>query len=483
MRAEELLQRYQAGERDFQGIEIRYSGAIQNVDLSRADFSNANLQECGFFGSANFNSATLRNTILGVNLRRASFRFSDLQGAVLCQKFLGAHKFQNQSSCLIETDLTSANLAQADLRAVNLQCAILTGASLVSADLRGADLRRVNLQNADLTNANLAEASLCYANLTGALLTDANISDAKLAGTVLPDGTISPNETLSMVEAKVAHFKTNGCKPLFEIRDGSRTASKFAGHPWLGTDETWPICPHCQEPMQFFLQLNLDQLPTALASQFGKGLLQLFYCTSEARCEVDYEGWQPFSDCQFLRIVQPDDTCSAIEIPEILADACTQRIENQFQPQIILKWQPITDYPDWAEVESAEVSVTRDELIQAATAPIRFSADGVEDFSDFMYLDGAGRQRREQSQRQQIMNNFMEDAAMFPAEGDKLAGWPYWIQDVEYPKCPTCDRLMDTLIFEFASDDHVPYLWGDVGTGYILQCPEHKEQVAFLWQC
>ena len=77
----------------------------------------------------------------------------------------------------------------------------------------------------------------------------------------------------------------------------------------------------------------------------------------------------------------------------------------------------------------------------------------------------------------------MLDAAMIPFEGDKLAGWPYWVQDVEYPKCPTCDRLMDTLIFEFASDDHVPYLWGDVGTGYILQCPDHKDQVAFLWQC
>ena len=47
MKAEELLQRYQAGERDFQGIEIRYSGAIQNVDLSRANFSNANLITSG----------------------------------------------------------------------------------------------------------------------------------------------------------------------------------------------------------------------------------------------------------------------------------------------------------------------------------------------------------------------------------------------------------------------------------------------------
>ncbi|MEM6435512.1 MAG: pentapeptide repeat-containing protein [Cyanobacteria bacterium P01_D01_bin.115] len=485
MKAEELLLRYQDGERNFQGVELRYSDKFRHVNLSRANFSNAHFSNCGL-REANFDHAILRNATINANLRRASFRFADLQGASFCQEFHGANAFHNRSSCLKEADLTSASLAQADLRAVKFQNATLADTSLVSADLRGADLRRANLQNADLTNANLAEASLCYANLTGALLAGANITGAKLAGATLPDGTVSQHEALSMVEAKVERFKNTAWKPLVEIRDGELTASKFAGKPWLGADETWPICPHCQEPMQFFLQLNLDQLPTALASQFGKGLLQLFYCTSEARCEVDYEGWQPFSDCQFLRIVQPDSASSTLEIPEILADARAQRLENQFQPQIIVKWQPMTDYPDWAEVEPAEVSVTRDELIQAATDPIRFSADGVEDFSDFiyfMYLDGAGRQRREQSQRQQIMNNFMEDAAMFPAEGDKLAGWPYWIQDVEYPKCPTCDRLMDTLIFEFASNDHVPYFWGDVGAGYILQCPEHKEQVAFLWQC
>lgn len=42
---------------------------------------------------------------------------------------------------------------------------------------------------------------------------------------------------------------------------------------------------------------------------------------------------------------------------------------------------------------------------------------------------------------------------------------------------------MNKIIFEFASDDNIPYLWGDAGTGYFLQCLEHKKQVTFLWQC
>ena len=68
-------------------------------------------------------------------------------------------------------------------------------------------------------------------------------------------------------------------------------------------------------------------------------------------------------------------------------------------------------------------------------------------------------------------------------EKDKLAGYPRWVQDPQYPNCPLCDRSMERLIFEFASDDNIPFLWGDGGTGYFLQCPKHKEQVAFLWQC
>ena len=39
---------------------------------------------------------------------------------------------------------------------------------------------------------------------------------------------------------------------------------------------------------------------------------------------------------------------------------------------------------------------------------------------------------------------------------------------------------MDRLIFEFASDDNIPYLWGDVGTGYFLQCREHLDRFDHL---
>ena len=38
-------------------------------------------------------------------------------------------------------------------------------------------------------------------------------------------------------------------------------------------------------------------------------------------------------------------------------------------------------------------------------------------------------------------------------------------------------------IFQLDSEDHVPFMFGDVGTGHITQCPEHLEVVAFGWAC
>ena len=68
------------------------------------------------------------------------------------------------------------------------------------------------------------------------------------------------------------------------------------------------------------------------------------------------------------------------------------------------------------------------------------------------------------------------------APGDKLAGWPHWIQGAEYPVCPQCSQRMG-LVFQLDSNDHLPFMFGDMGTGHITQCPAHKDIVAFGWAC
>ena len=72
--------------------------------------------------------------------------------------------------------------------------------------------------------------------------------------------------------------------------------------------------------------------------------------------------------------------------------------------------------------------------------------------------------------------------AGYPRGGDKLAGYPMWVQGVEYPNCPVCNEQM-RLLFQIDSNDNLPYLFGDAGCGHITQCKTHKDQIAFGWAC
>ena len=68
------------------------------------------------------------------------------------------------------------------------------------------------------------------------------------------------------------------------------------------------------------------------------------------------------------------------------------------------------------------------------------------------------------------------------ADGDKLGGWPRWIQGVEYPACPECGAEM-VLVMQIDSEGNVPYMFGDCGVGHITQCPTHHHVVTFAWAC
>jgi len=147
--AGELLQRYAAGDRNFQGADLR------GIQLAGADLRNANL---------------INGQLAGADLRKVR-----LDGAKLAI-----------------ADLTNANLSSASLRKANLVGAVLQGAKLNFADLTradfsDADLSHVQLIGANLTGANLNAADLSGANLTGANLEAVELTDANLTGTIMPD--------------------------------------------------------------------------------------------------------------------------------------------------------------------------------------------------------------------------------------------------------------------------------------------------------
>lgn len=221
-------------------------------------------------------------------------------------------------------------------------------------------------------------------------------------------------------------------KPLVIEGDGTLTDAKFSGQPWLADGESYPCCTNCGKPMQLFLQLNLDTLPEPIQGQYGTGLLQLFYCTSETPlCEVDCEAFFPFAQSVLARLVQPTDQPHPVS-PVTLSDP--------FPAKTIVGWEEMVDYPNPEEGTELGIELNDEEWEQVTT----------------------------------------EESV--PRSGDKLAGYPLWIQGMEYPACPDCGQPM-RLVFQLDSEDHLPYMFGDVGCGHITQCPEHHHQLAFGWAC
>lgn len=220
-------------------------------------------------------------------------------------------------------------------------------------------------------------------------------------------------------------------KPLVVEEDGTLTHSKFSGKPFLKKGETWPFCPNCGKPMQLFVQLNLDTLPEPLYGEFGRGILQMFYCVNrQAECEIDCEAWSPFAQSHYLRIVEAENGVIDYDLPIGI---------ELFPPKLIVNWQERNDYPNWEELQGFGIHISDE---------------------DEKSLFDQG----------------------FPTIGDKLAGWPFWVQSIEYPNCPICKERM-RFVFQIESEDNLPFMFGDCGCGHITQCKIHKEQLAFRWAC
>ena len=231
---------------------------------------------------------------------------------------------------------------------------------------------------------------------------------------------------------KLKHIKRSTWFPQVEEIDGDLGDSKFAGTPWLNKNDEWPKCPLCEKPLQFFLQLDLEKLPKKMKGRFGPGILQMFYCLNckPECCEVLAEAWEPFAKSELIRIIQPEEPAENIEVPEF---------EHPFPPKRIVGWEEKDDYPHFDDLREIGTELTDQEIEKLW-------------------------------------------AAGYPLPGDKLGGYPLWVQSLEYPSCPICNKRME-LVFQVDSEKNLPNMWGDAGIGHITQCPEHKDQVAFGWAC
>ena len=198
--------------------------------------------------------------------------------------------------------------------------------------------------------------------------------------------------------------------------------------------------------MQLLVQLPLTSLP--INEVRGDGLLQVFYCSQDdGRCET----WAPFSGAQLVRLVR-----------EPLIDVASPLGHDAFPMRSVVSWTEFADYPHVEEHEALGLVYAHD--FDRKTVRVTCTEFGI----DVPDLD-------------QDIGEVIADAA----DGDKLGGWPFWIQSIEYPSCPLCGRLM-AFVFQIDSGGIVyphPRMFGDAGCGQITQCPDHPDVLAFGWAC
>lgn len=242
----------------------------------------------------------------------------------------------------------------------------------------------------------------------------------------------SKEDAVAELKRKLSPFTRTTWFPVVKDGDGAVSDSKFSGKPVLKQGESWPVCPNCNKQMQLFVQLNLSDIPKDAGAE-GEGFLQMFYCTSyEPHCEVQCEAFFPFAKSTLVRIVSNAEAASH--------DHSMPSSLEPFPAKTITGWEEATDYPGYEERSDEGVELTEEE------------------------------------------ENLSYDEEIAPQTGDKLGGWPAWVQSVEYPSCPDCGSTMQ-LVFQLDSEVNVPYMWGDSGIGHITQCPQHPQQLAFGWAC
>lgn len=253
----------------------------------------------------------------------------------------------------------------------------------------------------------------------------------------------------------LAQFIRLAWKPIVTDGDSSRLSSKFSGLPWLAKDEPWPTCPLCGQFMKLYFQLNCSELPEPVRQEFGTGLLQMFYCRdciydgNVEPAEVSFGETAYLHKNLLIRLVQPNGEASTAPIPLPLLD--------YWSAKTIVDWQQVEDYPysvneivaliyGWERINDEKLS---NEVLE------RLGFSDYEDYEEHISLE----------------------------QGNKLAGYPYWVQGIEYSGCPICHEPMRQ-VFQLTSEKNLPYEFRDGGgIAQVLQCKTHKGLFALTWAC
>lgn len=157
-------------------IPVEYHDLLPKKDLSGVNFININLSGSYLFpvnfSGSNLHRANFRNAVLhDVDFSGADLSYADLRGAMVYGNLQGANLYMAK--------LERCTLNGCDLRGTNLRQAKLQKANLVGADLRKADLRKAHFDKTVLNGANLKNVDFYDVKLDNVFIAGAIIDRAQ----------------------------------------------------------------------------------------------------------------------------------------------------------------------------------------------------------------------------------------------------------------------------------------------------------------
>lgn len=186
---DELLERYNAGERNFNGIElIRIIGEMgerDGVDGHITGLAESDLREISLRG-ANLQQVDFTKA----NLTEADLFGAYLHSACLCETILFEANLQGAN--LYEAYCEKANFVGANLDSANLEDGYFCEADFGSASLSYMNASHANFQNAKMPGWGFERANLTRANFHGANCTRGDICCRSnlIWNTIMPNGSI-----------------------------------------------------------------------------------------------------------------------------------------------------------------------------------------------------------------------------------------------------------------------------------------------------
>lgn len=203
--------------------------------------------------------------------------------------------------------------------------------------------------------------------------------------------------------------------------------SKLGGLPYLSQENDYPKCSNCGRHLQLLVQLNLEDIP----ENTEKGLIQLFFCTN------------PNTGCE-SKLLSKNSTTSLCRKVETTEDIIREFSNHDyvFPEKRITQFIEHIDYPHSEDYNQLDIELQVPDAIY-----------------DYMLANNIGTTN----------------------DNDKLFGYPRWLQSSAFSKDQNSDDRH--LLFQLASNDNLPFMFGDSGIGYLIKITNNNNELSFNWQC